>query len=41
MSNDPMGPPIQAMEPPRTDAGVGIGLLRGIQKIDKKKGFRR
>ena len=30
------GPPIQATGPPRSGAGVGVGMLRGIQKIEKK-----
>ena len=31
------GPPIQATGPPITDAGVGIGMKRGIRKFDKKQ----
>ena len=26
------GPPMQSTGPPRTGAGVGIGMLKGIQK---------
>ena len=29
-------PPRQATGPPRLGAGVGVGLLRGIQKFDQK-----
>ena len=30
------GPPRQATGPPRSGTGVGVGMLRGIQKFDQK-----
>ena len=30
------GPPRQAMGPPQSGAGVGVGMLRGIEKFDRK-----
>ena len=31
-----MAPPRQATEPPRQGAGVGVGMLRGIQTFSRK-----
>ena len=31
-----MGTPIQATGPPRSGAGVGVGMLRGIQQFNRK-----
>ena len=30
------GPPRQATGPPRLGAGVGVGMIRGIQKFNRK-----